>query len=234
MATNTKIVYTGLEGSGKSLQLSRISENVLRRNKRWLRITGVPRTMAFNTPMSEDFISRIKSVGCEYKKWTNFDEIGDLEDCDIFIDELIKYFPAGVQSLSNEQLHFITQGQKSGIYLYCASQDFSQVHKQFRRLVNQVYVITKLIGSRRPMRTSPPVKRIWGVCFKRNVVPSSFKGDTVDMKSVGFPSFFFIEKIDTQRFDTSFKIPLSTLPTKYVRKQLIVCKEDHYTKTVYV
>lgn len=229
-----KIVYTGLESSGKSLKLSRMAESILRRNKCWLRITGIPRIMAFNSPMSADYISRVKSVGCVYLEYKNFGEIANLEEADIFIDELIKYFPASTNSLNNEQLDFITQGAKTGIHLICASQDFSQVHKQFRRLVQEVYVITKLFGSKRPMKTSPPVKYIWGVCFMRGVRPSSFKGDTVDMESVGIPSFFFIERIDTERFDTSYKIPLTTLPVKYVRKQVIECKEDGYKKVVYV
>lgn len=229
-----KIVYTGLESSGKSLKLSRVAESVRVRNSRWYKVTKLRRTMAFNSPMSEAFKKQIEKSNINYLQFKNLDDILYLEECDIFIDELIKFFPASQSSLSTEQLHFITQGAKSGINVYASSQDFSQVHKQFRLLTNRVFVITKVMGSKRPMKTSPPVRFIWGLCFLREVSPSSFKGDSVTMESSGMPSFFFIEKVDTQRFDTSFKIPLTTLPVKKIRKQVEVCDEDGFSRVRYV
>lgn len=192
--------------------------------------------MAFNTPMSKEFIKLIQDSNINYLEYKNLDEIIYLEECDIFIDEVIKYFPAnGSSSLSNEQLHFITQGAKSGIHLWGASQDFSQVHKQFRLLVNEVYVIKKLFGSRRPMKTAPPVKSIWGVCIKQKVNPQSFKGDSATMDQIeGGLSIFFILKKDVERFDTSYKVPISKLPIKKVRRQEIYCEEDGYKKIIYI
>jgi len=234
-----KIVYTGIESSGKSLQLSVRAEEVLLRNIKWLEITGIPRTMAFASPMSQDFVKRIEDSGIKYFKFSNLQDILHLNECDIFIDELIKFFPAsGSNSLSNEQLDFITQGAKSGVNMYCASQDFSQVHKQFRLLVNEVYVVTKFIGSRRPMKTSPPVHRIWGLCVIRPVSPTSFKGDSATMDSLGWPSFYFINREDCMRFDTSYKVPLSTLPDKRVRKQRIIGLDEEgnieHSKVIWV
>lgn len=235
----SKIVWTGIESSGKSLQLSVKAEEILWRNVRWLRKTGIPRLMAFNTPMSTDFINKIESHGIRYKQFRNLDEILRLDECDIFIDELIKFFPSkGSDSLTQEQLHFITQGAKSGIHIFGASQDFSQVHKQLRRLINEVYVVTKIIGSRRPMKTAPPVKHIWGVCFIRSVRADSFKGDNATMESVGLPSIYFINRTDCERFDTSYKIPQSTLPIKYVKRQKIIGLGENgkveYQKDVWV
>lgn len=230
-----KRVYTGIESSGKSLWLSRDAEAVLQRNIRWLKKVGIPRTMAFNSPMSDEFKKRIIDNGINYLEFKNFDDIGHLEEADIFIDELLKFFAAnGSSSLSNEQLHFITQGAKSGIHVYAASQDFSQVHKQFRLLVNEVHVVTKIIGSRRPMKTAPKVKRIWGIGVKRQVKPTSFKGDNATMEAEGIPWPFLILKKDCDRFDTSYKIPLTTLPVKKLRKQIAICEEDGYKKTTYI
>jgi len=218
-----KKVYTGIESSGKSLQLSVEADRVLQRNKRWLRITGVPRTMAFNSPMAPDFVKEIEDAGIKFLRFSHLNDILHLEEVDIFIDELIKFFPAsGSSSLSTEQLDFITQGAKTGVHLFAASQDFSQVHKQFRLLVNEVFVVTKIIGSPRPMKTSPPVKRIWGLCMIRSVRPQSFKGDSATMDSLDLiPSFYFINREDCMRFDTSYKIPLTSLPDKKVRKQRV-------------
>jgi len=231
----SKIIYTGIESSGKSLLLSRQAEKVRQRNIRWFKIVGIPRTMTFNSPMSAEFIKSITDNNINYLEYKNLDDIIYTEETDIFMDEVIKYFPAGQTSLSDEQLHFITQGAKSGIHLWGASQDFSQVHKQFRRLVNEVYVIKKIIGNRRPMKTAPPVKTIWGICAKQKVNPQSFKGDnaTMDEMQGGF-SFFFITKKDVNRFDTSYKIPKTSLPIKKVRKQIEKCDEDGYTRVRYV
>jgi hypothetical protein len=232
---DTKFVWTGLESSGKSLQLSIQAERVLKRNIRWYKITGIPRTMAFDTPMSPSFIKEIEEAGLTYLKFSNLKDILYLEECDIFINEIIKYFPAsGSNSLTQEQLDFITQGAKSGVYLFMASQDFSQCHIQLRRLVNKVFIVQKLIGSRRPMKSAPPVKRIWGICMEREVRPQSFKGETADMESVDLlPSLFFIMRDDCERFDTSYKVPLTELPPKYVRRQEIIGKDPQSGDVVY-
>jgi len=235
-----KKVYTGIESSGKSRQLSINANEILQRNKRWLKITGVPRVMAFNTPMAPAFVREIEEAGLRYLEWRHLDEILHLTDADIFIDELIKFFPAvGSNPLTREQIDFLTQGAKNGVHIIAASQDFSQVHKQFRLLVNQVYVVTKLVGSRRPMKSAPPVKYIWGVCICRGVKPSSFKGDSATMESLDLiPSVFFIHKADTARFDTSYKVPITKLPTKVVRRQDLVGYNDDgsvaYEKTLWV
>lgn len=235
-----KRVYTGIESSGKSLQLSINAAEVLKRNRKWLRITGQPRTMAFNQPMAQHFVDEIKSAGITYLEYRDLRDVLGLDNADIFIDEVIKYFPAsGSNPLSREQLDFLTQGAKNGIHIYAASQDFSQVHKQFRLLVNEVWCVNKIIGSRRPMRTAPPVKKIWGLCMMRSVRPSSFKGDSATMESISvIPHFFLIRKVDTDRFDTTFKLPHTQLPLKVVRRQDIVGYDDEgkvaYNKTIWV
>lgn len=241
-----KIVWTGIESSGKDLHLSIQADKILRRNKAWLRkrkklgLETIPRTMAFMAPMSKEFRAQVENAGLKYLEFKNLIEVLGLSECDIFIGELIKLFPSnGSNSLSREQLDFITQGAKDGVHIFAASQDFSQVHKQFRLLVNEVYVVTKLFGSKRPIKSAPPVKRIWGLCMVRRVSPASFKGDNATMESSDmFPSFTWIRREDTQRFDTSYKVPLTTLPVRFVRKQEIQGKDEFgnvvYKKSIWV
>jgi len=232
-----KVAFTGLESSGKSLQLSIQADLALKRNIRWIKkrakagLPYVQRTMAFDSPMSPQFIKQIEDGGCKYFKFSSLMDILYLQQADIFINEIIKYFPAsGSQPLTNEQMDFLTQGAKSGVFLYFASQDFSQAHKQFRLLTNEVHVVTKLIGSRRPMKTAPPVKRVWGLCVAREVKPESFKGDSVSMESLGIPWPFLIDRADTERFDTEYKIPQSNLPPKMLRKQIEIWEGDEEEK----
>jgi len=216
-----KIVWTGKESQGKSLMLSKNAYDVMRRNARWIKMGLPPRTMVFNQPMSDSFRQEIENKGIGYLQVKNQSDFLFLEQIDLFLDEIIKYFPArGSEPLSPEQLHFLSQGAKSGIQIYGASQDFSQVHKQFRLLTNEVHVVKKIIGSRRPMKTAPQVKYIWGLCYSREVKPESFKGDSVTMETIGFPTTFLIDRVDCERFDTEYKIPQSTLPLKKLRKQV--------------
>jgi len=235
-----KEIWTGQESAGKSLALSRKAKEVFERNKRWLKKTGYPSLMAFNFSVSTAFEKEIKESGLKFLRFKNLTEILELDEADIFMDEVLRFFPQkGSNPLSDEQIGFITQGAKNGIHIFGASQDFSQVHKQFRLLVNKVHVVTKIIGSPRPMKRAPAVKHIWGLIASRDVAPSSFKGDSATMESIDIiPEFFFIERDDCLRFNTNEKIKISTLPDKFVRQQRIVGKNEAgeivYEKTVWV
>lgn len=228
-----KIVYSGLESSGKSLLMSRHAARLLRRNARWAKLTKYPRTMAFNQPMSDSFIAQIEKAGLAYMEWKDFNEIEHLRDADIFIDELLKIFPArGGDPLEPHVMDFLTQGAKSGLHIIGSSQDFSQVHKQFRLLTNKVYQVTKLVGSPRPMRSRPPVSVVWGICIKKSVDPQSFKGETATMETNFMPVPFLIRRKDTERYNTLYKVPRATLPDVKLRKQRVYA-EDETGKTIY-
>jgi hypothetical protein len=238
-----KIVYSGLESSGKSLMMSRIAEKVYKRNKYWHKLLtkkqkACPRTMAFNQPMSQEFITKIKRAGLKYLEWRDFNEIERLTDADIFIDELLKIFPArGSDPLLPHQMDFLTQGAKSGIHIYATSQDFSQVHKQFRLLTNKVYMVKKLCGSPRPMKSRPPIPMIWGICTRTSVKPSSFTGDTATMEQNFIPIPFTVRKKDIRRYDTLYKVPRANLPDLRLRTQRVYAEDDNgnivYEKTRY-
>lgn len=223
-----KIVYSGLESSGKSLQMSRIAGKVLRRNKYWNKITKYPRTMAFNQPMSQAFQKEIAEAGLKYIEWRDFNEIEHLTDADIFIDELLKIFPSrGSDPLPPHQMDFLTQGAKSGIHIYATSQDFSQVHKQFRLLTNKVFMVKKWVGSPRPMKSRPPVRMIWGICSRTSVRPDSFTGDTATMEQNFIPIPFLVRKKDINRYDTLYKVPRANLPDLKLRKQRMYAEDDN-------
>jgi len=225
-----KIVYTGLESSGKSLMLSKMALKLLKRNKMWFKVTKVPSTMAFNQPMSDTFIKEIEDAGLKYLEWRDFHEIEKLTDADIFIDELLKIFPQrGSDPLPSEQIDFLTQGAKSGIHIIGSSQDFSQVHKQFRLLTNKVYTVRKLFGTPRPMKRRPRVNLIFGLCIRRSVDPQSFKGENATMEKKGIPIPFLIREKDTRRFNTLYKIPRTNLPDKKLRKQRIYAEDEDGT-----
>lgn len=228
-----KVVYTGLESSGKSLMLSRMAEKIRKRNIGWLKtrtkldLDPNPRTMAFNQPMSDRYINLVETNGLKYKEFISFHEIETDTDTDFFIDELLKFFPSrGTDPLPYHVMEWLTQGAKSGNHIYASSQDFSQVHKQFRLLTNKVYSVRKVIGSPRPIKSMPPVTSIWGLCTRTSLKPSSFKGETATMESEFIPIPFLILKSDAMRYDTLYKVPKASLPDLKVRRQRIYAEDD--------
>jgi len=171
----SKIIFSGLESSGKSLQLAMKAEAVLMRNIKWLERSGKARKILTNSPFSEGFVKYAKDHGIEIVNWENLEELILQRDCDIFIDEIGTYFDARMWAdLSLDVRRWNQQGAKMGIELYGACQDFAQVDVSFRRLTSELFHITKFFGSGRPSPTKPPIKRIWGLCHMVALDPQKY------------------------------------------------------------
>jgi len=224
-----KIIYSGLESSGKSLRLAKIISELVVRNNKWFDKTGIVRSIVSNLHFSEEFYNwATKEMGVPIIYWNNLEELIKYENVDIVIDEVGTYFDARLWGdLSLDVRRWLTQGAKTGIEIYGSAQDFAQVDLAFRRLVNHLYHITKLVGSSRPSATKPPVKRIWGLCAMRELNPREYKEDKKSFdKTSLFPSFFLIERKYCEIFDTTQKILRSKPPPlKHIERhcELVNC-----------
>jgi len=231
---SSKRVFVGLEGSGKSLMMARESVNNVYRNARWFKITGVQRPIMGNLAWSQKFIDFAASKGVPVLKWQHIADLPKLSECDLYIDELGTYFDS--RSFADLPLNvrlWLAQAEKMGVQIVGGAQDFGQVDLSFRRLCKEVFEIKKVIGSRRPMKTSPRVRFPWGVCFKWQLDPRSFDGDQAEMKHTGlFPTPFFIVKSDLEMFDTSTRVNLSEPPP--LQKIVRTCPEDGYKRVKYI
>lgn len=210
-----KVIYSGLESSGKSLQLAMKVEELVDRNARWNKITGASRPIVSNMQFSSTFELYAKKKNVVLKYWQNLDELVQIEGADIICDEVGNYFDSRLWAdLSLDVRRWLTQGAKRGIEFYGAAQDFAQVDLSFRRLVQpgDLYLITKVIGSRRPTATKPPVKYVWGLCMVQSLNPQGYKEDKKKFESTGIPNFFFIRKEYCQIFNTQQKIVRSAPP----------------------
>jgi len=227
----SKIIFVGKESSGKSLQLAKQCKSLVARNSSWFQKTGVKRPIVTNSPFHPAFVQYAASLNVPIENWQNLEDIVYRDECDVIIDEIIKYFDArNWADLSVASKHWLTQGAKSGVHVIGACQDFSQVEKQFRLLCNEVYHVTKVIGSPRPMKTRPAVKRIWGLCMLRRVDPASFKTDTPSMSGESWPSFFFIKEEDCAIFDTGLKIAQGVFPPlQHIERFCQTCGKVHVT-----
>lgn len=235
-----KMGWTGLESAGKSQLMAVHAVEVLQRNIGFIKkrekmgLPFVPRIMAFDSPMSKGFIDLLESYGMKYIHFIDLSDIMPLSEIDIFINEINKFFPQrGSEPLTREQAEFLSQGAKDGINIYFCSQDFSQAHKQFRFLVNYLHYVVKLIGSERPMKSAPPVKHIWGIVLYWEIDPRTFKGDNMTMEPTHiWPNFYWINKEDTELYDTSYKVRGSMLPPVYMVQQeyIFLNKESQQVK----
>lgn len=174
--------------------------------------------------------ARKHSIPIHY--WSSVEELIHLDNCDVVIDEIGNYFDSRLWTdLSLDARQWLSQGAKQGIEIYGAAQDFAQVDKSFRRLVNELYEVRKLFGSRRPAATKPPVKKIWGVCVINKLDPDGYNEDKKEFSRNGFPSFFFIRKEDCEIFNTNQKLEVSkTTPLRHTTK---VCPDCGFSKIVH-
>jgi len=218
-----KVIFSGLESSGKSYKLAETAAFLLYRNSKWFDITGVKRPIYSNMKFSESFEEEARQKGVDIVYWKDLDELILLAEADIICDEVGNYFDARMWAdLSLDVRRWLTQGAKIGIEFYGGAQDFAQVDKSFRRLVQpgDLIHITKLIGSRRPSASKPPVKRIWGICSARKLDPSGYDEDKKQFEGGLIPSFFWIHREICEIFDTSQKIVRSAPPKlKHIQRQ---------------
>jgi len=208
-----KVVFTGLESSGKSLRLAQRIRDVIIRNSKWNKVTGVSRVIYSNLRLASHVEAWANELGVEIKYWKDVHELTDFYECDVIIDELGTYFDARRwPDLSADVKKWLRQGAKMGVEVYGTAQDFGQVDKAFRLLTNELYEITKLVGSRRPSATKPPVKHVWGVCLVKEKDPRELDSTSGKFDNKTFlPSFFFIGKDDCMMYNTQQKIDVSEL-----------------------
>lgn len=234
-----KVIYSGLESSGKSLKLAMKAIDLVERNAKWFQRQqkdyvelgaeeferkysyAMPkaRAIASNMPFSQKFLDFAQELGVPIQYWHHKYELIKLEDVDVICDEVANYWNSRMwQDMTTDELQWLSQGAKRGIEFYGASQDFAMVDKGFRRLCNELFYIKKLTGSPRPTPTRPPVKRIWGICLYWAMDPMSYDEETAKFqREQTIPGFFYIEKKYCELFDTNAKVIRSELlPKRHV------------------
>jgi len=215
-----KTIFSGLEDSGKSLLLASVSANIVWRNSKWAKITEKPRPLVSNLVFSEEFFQYAKGLGVPIRYWKNIDELPELTNCDLIVDEVGTYFDSRTfKDLPLDVRLWLAQASKLGVDMYGSAQDFAQVDIAFRRLTTELHHITKVIGSRRPAETRPPVKRIWGLCFIRQLDPVAYDEDSKKFAGNGLPRPFWITRKMCSIFDTTRRIPKSKpMPYKHIAR----------------
>lgn len=228
-------IIEGQPGNGKSLYTAKIVKKLVKRNQRWFNKSGIIRPIYSNLKFSEEFEN--ESVVFVDEKpvklihyWITVDEVSKLRDCDLIWDEIATEMDARTfTSLSEEVKRFLSQYDKRGVEIYANTQDFSLIDLRARLFVTRVATMVKIIGSRRPSPTRPPLKRIWGLILVRDL--REWKATDPSKKQyVIIPSLFFINKEDVEIYDTRQVIEATQLPVKMLRKQTEIYPGDDKTE----
>jgi len=223
----SKVIFTGLEDSGKSLKLASTAMELVFQNSKWAKITGVPRPIVSNLEFSQRFVDWAQDDhGIPIRYWKDIEELPAMTDCDLICDEIGTYFDSRTfKDLPLDVRLWLAQASKLGVDMYGSAQDFAQVDISFRRLTTHLFQITKIIGSARPTKTRPPVNKVWGVCMMRQLDPVAYDEQSKKFANDGLPSFFFIQKKICEIFDTTKRIPKSKpVPFKHIAR---TCTEPH-------
>lgn len=230
-----KTVIIGKEGSGKTLLLGRYALKSVNYSSKLIRKYGYSyhRPLITNVQYSDDFIRYAKSKGVKVIQWHNLDELPDFSECSLQIDEIPAYFDS--RTFADLPLNvrlWLAQAQKLGVYMYGTAQDWSQVDISFRRLVNKLILVRKLVGSRRPSKTIPGSKIPWVLGLSWNLNPeANATTDELQVSLLQYPKPTLYTKKDALRFDTNARVTLSDPPP--LKKVVRVCPEDGYTRVRY-
>lgn len=197
------IIYYGARGSGKSLHQAKLADSVLKYldwlylNKPKLKQAIVFSVQKFNQEIED------KYLGHRLFYWK---DAGDLRYCPrincwkgenkhrlhgayIFFDDMATILPA--DNWAQTPIWFrktFAQARHFGIRIVANMQDPFSVDVNFRRYTDMAFRFRKIIGSKDPDETKPPVKFIWGIYHRRKIKASLLwaMGDMNDDEIIAF------------------------------------------------
>jgi len=211
------IVFTGDEGSGKSLAMARQMTWCRDRNLQSRAKYKIVRPIVSNLPTSGNFIESCKGL---YRQFRDPQELTQTKGADIFYDEISTDFDSSrYRDTPLEVKRMIQQHRKRGLDFYCSTQDFLTIDIAFRRRTRALFYCSKLFGSRSPHQSLPPVKKPWGLCLVREVPKRCFAAEAAEYEFVGTWSRIFfddglliIRRKWTQTYDTLSEISRGEYP----------------------
>lgn len=116
------------------------------------------------------------------------DSLHKLHDCDIFCDEGATIFPATGRSSGDDmkpwQRELCTLHRHYSVRIVLLTVDFMAINITARRVAWDAWMMTKVIGSRDPSPSLPPIKFIWGIYNQRRIDVDLLKKDAIEVRLI--------------------------------------------------
>jgi len=219
-------IYSGKPGSGKSLKLADEIVGLLARNLKWNAKSGKNRKVWSNIKLSKELTDAYPG---QVHYWQDPEELILAKDCDIIWDEIATHLDSTQwANVPMDLKRFLQQHRKRGIEIYGTTQAFGMVDISMRRLVDELHICYKVLGSRNPSPTKPPVKYVWGLIWINQVDPSTF--DSEKQTKVG-ADWLFITRPLVSVYDTLQEIPMGQMPA--LRHSVRKCNTCGHEKIVH-
>lgn len=221
-----KVVYTGLESSGKTLLLAKKAKELLARNVRWFKKYGFKRVLYTNIKFSDALIQKYPGY---ISYFNQYKDLITLAGVDILWDEISSDFSAlKKEPLPRSINRWLRQGAKRGVHIYATAQEFHDIHLDFRRRVFSAYTVKKVIGSGRGGDNLPPIKTIWGLCVVRQLQINPYNELQPEYIGLigGISSVFLIDRSDCLVFDThQFLAESEEIPLEHTERKCLKCNK---------
>jgi len=202
------VIWTGRPGAGKSQKMATTMVDILYRNVSYFKKSGIKRQVYSNLKLCADAEQEFAGF---LNYWSEPRELVDLRNCDVFWDEIATHLDSTQwQNMSLEIKRWLQQHRKFGIEIYGTTQDFAMIDKSMRRMTSDLFILSKLFGSRDKSSTKPDIKYIWGVCTIRPLDPATY--DEEASKTGGWPSFMLLSRKGIELYDTTQEIKQGEYP----------------------
>jgi len=214
------VIFSGRPGSGKSLKMAHTLVEVLYRNIKYHEKSGIKRQVWTNLKLCREAELEFKGY---LNYWEDPRELVLLRDVDVFWDEIATHLDSTQwQNMSLEIKRWLQQHRKFGIEIYGTTQDFAMIDKRMRRMTSDLFILTKLFGSRDKSSTTPEVKYIWGLSMIRTLDPATY--DEENNQGTGsFPSFMLLTRDGVDLYDTTQEIKQGKYPPlNHVERECIL------------
>jgi len=225
-------IITGLPGASKSYATAQKMTELISRNQRWFAATGIVRPVLSNLVLSDDYTAKVNAEQQFLKYWEDPEELPHMKNCDVIWEEM----GAHVDSRSWEQLplslrRWLQQHRHRGVEIYGNCQDFADIDIAVRRLVGNLVYLTKIMGSRDPSATTPPLRWIWGIVAKVYLDPRTYQEDK-KLSSGAFAGFMFITRAGVELYSMHNDIKPGKYPPLQHRSRQ--CPDCGFTKIIHI
>jgi len=225
--------WTGEKGHGKSFLMAKHLWGDMLRNRHFHDDLGLPlrkikvmKTLGLAPELLEEWKGYLEL-------FDNLVELPTFRDCDVYSDDITLRLSARAwDMLSLDVQDWLTASERLGCHFYFTAVNFKRVVIDFRENTDELSVVTKGWGSRRPTPTMPPVKRIWGFIHECQVPINEFRSDSFDESNYSGGRWHWLKKEFIAMYDhTNVSLRTGYPPYDYIERQ---CNDEACPKAPHV